>query len=124
MQKRLCPQGTNAAVTSFSPQTTQSRRAPPKSESVGDAGLAVAGGDGLEGSATLGNDQIDDVEVGCDSNDGDSPIPSSLSIPFQIATRSFIPIPPVLLDELLQLALLENAPLELLELFDPGWSIL
>lgn len=87
---------------------------------MGDAGLAVAGGDGLEGSVTLGNDQIDDVEVGCDSNDGDSPSPSSLSIPPQIATMSFIPpIPAELLDELLQLALLENAPLELLELLDP-----
>lgn len=88
---------------------------------MGDAGLAVAGGDGLEGSVTLGNDQIDDVEVGCDSNDGDSPSPSSLSIPApQMATMSFSPIPPVLLDELLQLPLLENAPFELLELLDPG----
>lgn len=87
---------------------------------MGDAGLAVAGGEGLEGSVTLGNDQIDDVEVGCDSNDGDSPSPSSLSSPApQMATRSFSPIAPVLLDELLQLPLLENAPFELVELLDP-----
>jgi len=37
-----------------------------------------------------------------------------------MATMSFSPIPPVLLDELLQLPLLENAPFELLELLDPG----
>jgi hypothetical protein len=33
---------------------------------------------------------------------------------------SFNPIPPELLDELLQLPLLENAPLELVELLEPG----
>lgn len=88
---------------------------------MGDAGLAVVGGDGLEGSATLGNDQMDDAGAGCDSKDGDSPSPSSLSRPvLQIATISFNPMPPELLDELLQLPLLENAPLELVELLEPG----
>ena len=110
-------------MTSLSPHTTHSRRPPPNSESVGDVGLADAGGDGLEGNATPGNDQIEEADAVWDSNDGDSPSPSSLSMPApQIATRSFIPGAPELLDELLQLPLLENAPLDPFEPFEPGGS--
>ena len=93
---------------------------------MGDAGEADAGGDGLDGRATLGKDQIEDAEADWDSNEGDSPIPSSRSIPApQMATRSFRPGAPLLDDELLQLPLDEKAPLDpLLPLLpvEPGGS--
>lgn len=94
MQKRLCPQGTRAAVTSRSPQTTQSLLAP-LTDSAGDAEL------GGEGRVTGGKDQILDDAVAV-SKEGESPRPSSLSRDMlQMDPRSPKPVPPELeeLDE-------------------------
>lgn len=87
MQKRLWPQGTRAAVTSLSPQTTQSLF-PPLRDSAGEAEL------GGEGRVTVGKDQILEEAVAV-SKEGESPRPSSLSRDMlQIDPRSPRPVPP------------------------------
>lgn len=94
-QKKLCPQGTRAALISLSPQTTQSLLVPRlmpvmlARESVGEA---EAAGEGLVVIPVVlvedGNDHMFE-EVVVVSKPGDSPIPSSRSkLEFQIETRS------------------------------------
>lgn len=112
-QKRLCPHGTRAASTSFSPHTRQSRRpplpappllpltSPPKlprlvSESVGETDAAGDGRVTGTDEPPDGKDQMLEGAVAV-SNDGDSPSPSSRSrLPFQIDTKSprRLPWPP------------------------------
>ena len=127
----MCPHGTKAASTSFSPHTRQSRRpagpvpplplptSPPKlprlvKESVGETEAAgdgrPAGADGLP----EGNDQMLEGAVAV-SKGGDSPSPSSRSkLPFQIDSKSprLLPCPadPVELEEELQDPDEEKAP--------------